>query len=364
VATADLQLSDAPSPAPFNPPDPSAGGDQRREKVSSDVNDELTRKSKEGKMKAEHTSVMLNRCITLLAPAIEKSSSPVVVDATLGLGGHSYALLEQFPQLRIVGLDRDQKAISKAHDRLNTFHDRVTIIHAVYDEMPSVLDNLGLTFVDGILFDLGVSSLQLDQPQRGFSYSKSAPLDMRMDQSQPMTAQDVLDSYSRNDLVRVIREYGEERFATRIVDNIIEARNTGALQSTTDLADLVKKSIPAATRRVGGNPAKRTFQALRIEVNQELAVLERAIPRAMERLAIGGRMVVMSFQSLEDKIVKRFFTNATQSRTPRELPIEIAELSAKFQLVFSGSEKATKSEIEENPRSQSVRLRAIERMAI
>ena len=315
-------------------------------------------------MKAEHTSVMLDRCITLLAPAIEKSSSPVVVDATLGLGGHSYALLEKFPQLRIVGLDRDQSAISKAQDRLNTFHNRVTIIHAIYDEMPSVLDKLGLTFVDGILFDLGVSSLQLDQSERGFSYSHSAPLDMRMDQSQGMTAQDVLDSYSRNDLVRVIREYGEERFATRIVDNIIEARNSGALKNTSDLAELVKRSIPAATRRVGGNPAKRTFQALRIEVNQELAVLERAIPRAMERLSIGGRMVVMSFQSLEDKIVKKFFAAATQSLTPRELPIEIAELAAKFQLVFRGSEKATANEIEENSRSQSVRLRAIERVAI
>ncbi|MFM8193167.1 MAG: 16S rRNA (cytosine(1402)-N(4))-methyltransferase RsmH [Actinomycetota bacterium] len=315
-------------------------------------------------MKAEHTSVMLDRCITLLAPAIEKSSSPVVVDATLGLGGHSFALLQKFPQLRIVGLDRDQDAISQAQERLNSFNNRVTIIHAIYDEMPSVLDSLGLSLVDGILFDLGVSSLQLDQSQRGFSYSHSAPLDMRMDQSQGMSAQDVLNSYSRNDLVRVIREYGEERFATRIVDNIIEARKTEALKTTTDLAELVKRSIPAPARRVGGNPAKRTFQALRIEVNQELAVLERAIPRAMERLAVGGRMVVMSFQSLEDKIVKRFFTAATESKTPRELPVEIAELAAKFQLVFRGSEKASEAEIHENSRAQSVRLRAIERVAI
>jgi 16S rRNA (cytosine1402-N4)-methyltransferase len=315
-------------------------------------------------MKAEHTSVMLDRCITLLAPAIEKSSSPVVVDATLGLGGHSFALLQKFPQLRIVGLDRDQDAISQAQERLNSFNNRVTIIHAIYDEMPSVLDSLGLSLVDGILFDLGVSSLQLDQSQRGFSYSHSAPLDMRMDQSQGMTAQDVLNSYSRNDLVRVIREYGEERFATRIVDNIIEARKTEALKTTTDLAELVKRSIPAPARRVGGNPAKRTFQALRIEVNQELAVLERAIPLAMERLAVGGRMVVMSFQSLEDKIVKRFFTAATESKTPRELPVEIAELAAKFQLVFRGSEKASEAEIHENSRAQSVRLRAIERVAI
>jgi len=315
-------------------------------------------------MKAEHTSVMLERCITLLAPAIEKSPSPVVVDATLGLGGHSFALLEKFPQLRIVGLDRDESAISIAQERLASFTNRVTIIHAVYDEMPTVLDGLGLTSVDGILFDLGVSSFQLDRAERGFSYAQNAPLDMRMDQSRGMTAQEVLNSYSRNDLIRVIREYGEEKFATRIVDNIIEAREKNELQTTTDLADLVKRSIPAPARRVGGNPAKRTFQALRIEVNQELAVLERAIPRAMDRLAIGGRMVVMSFQSLEDKIVKRFFATATESLTPRGLPVEIASLAAKFQLVFRGSEKASEQEIIENSRAQSVRLRAIERVAI
>ncbi|MFM8751972.1 MAG: 16S rRNA (cytosine(1402)-N(4))-methyltransferase RsmH [Actinomycetota bacterium] len=315
-------------------------------------------------MKVEHTSVMLDRCITLLAPAIEKSSSPVVVDATLGLGGHSLALLEKFPQLRIVGLDRDQNAISIAQERLASFNNRTTIIHAVYDEMPSVLDGLGLTSVDGILFDLGVSSLQLDRAERGFSYAQNAPLDMRMDQSRGMTAQEILNSYSRNDLIRVIREYGEEKFAARIVDNIIEARKQGALSTTSDLAELVKRSIPAPARRVGGNPAKRTFQALRIEVNQELAVLERAIPRAMDRLAVGGRMVVMSFQSLEDKIVKRFFATATESKTPRGLPVEIASLAAKFQLVFRGSEKATESEILENSRAQSVRLRAIERVAI
>jgi 16S rRNA (cytosine1402-N4)-methyltransferase len=239
--------------------------------------------------------VLLERCITLLAPSIQKSKSPIVVDATLGLGGHSLALLEKFPQLRVVGLDRDKTAISKANQRLAPFSDRITVIHAVYDEMPKVLDSLGISNVDGILFDLGVSSMQLDNSERGFSYSQSAPLDMRMDQSQGLSAQEVLESYSRNDLIRVIREYGEERFASRIVDNIIAARESSKLHSTTDLAEIVKQSIPAPARRVGGNPAKRTFQALRIEVNQELAVLERAIPRAMDRLNVGGRLVVMSF---------------------------------------------------------------------
>jgi len=320
-------------------------------------------KEKEGKMQVEHSSVLLERCVTLLTPSIEKSQSPIVVDATLGLGGHSFALLEKFPQLRIVGLDRDLKAIDKASQRLSKFSDRITVIHAVYDEMPKVLDSLGISNVDGILFDLGVSSMQLDNSERGFSYSQSAPLDMRMDQSQGLSAQEVLDTYSRNDLVRVIREYGEERFASRIVDNIITARESGRLKTTTDLADIVKESIPAPARRVGGNPAKRTFQALRIEVNQELSVLERAIPRAMDRLNVGGRLVVMSFQSLEDKIVKRYFTAATESKTPLGLPVEIASLAAKFQLVFRGSEKASDVEIQENSRAQSVRLRAIERVA-
>jgi 16S rRNA (cytosine1402-N4)-methyltransferase len=314
-------------------------------------------------MQIEHTSVLLERCITLLAPSIQKSKSPIVVDATLGLGGHSLALLEKFPQLRVVGLDRDKTAISKANQRLAPFSDRITVIHAVYDEMPKVLDSLGISNVDGILFDLGVSSMQLDNSERGFSYSQSAPLDMRMDQSQGLSAQEVLESYSRNDLIRVIREYGEERFASRIVDNIIAARESGKLHSTTDLAEIVKQSIPAPARRVGGNPAKRTFQALRIEVNQELAVLERAIPRAMDRLNVGGRLVVMSFQSLEDKIVKRYFSAATESKTPIGLPVEIASLAAKFQLVFRGSEKASEEEIKKNSRAQSVRLRAIERVA-
>ncbi len=314
-------------------------------------------------MKAEHKSVMLDRCIALLAPAIEKSKSPIVVDATLGLGGHSFALLEKFPNLKVVGLDRDTAAIEKATNRLAAFSNRVTIVHAIYDEMPRVLDSLGIANVDGILFDLGVSSMQLDQAERGFSYAQDAPLDMRMDQSRGLSAKEVIDSYSRQDLIRVIREYGEERFATKIVDNIIAARETGGIKSTAALAEIVKNSIPAPARRVGGNPAKRTFQALRIEVNQELDILQRAIPKAMERLTVGGRMVVMSFQSLEDKIVKQFFAAATESKTPLGLPVEIAELAAKFQLVFRGSEKASELEIQENSRAQSVRVRAIERVA-
>ena len=307
---------------------------------------------------------MLNRCITLLTPSIEASSHPIVVDATLGLGGHSDALLEKFPHLRIVGLDRDESAIEKAQERLSRFSDRLTIVHAIYDRMPEVLDSLGISNVDGILFDLGVSSMQLDRIERGFSYAHTAPLDMRMDQSASLTAHDVLYSYPPEQLRKILKEYGEERFAHRIVDNIIKARSAGTLKTTTDLAELVKSSIPAPARRSGGNPAKRTFQAIRIEVNQELAILERAIPRALSRLTVGGRMVVLSFQSLEDKIVKRYFVDATESKTPRGLPVEIAELAPKYSLLVRGSEGATSEEIEENSRAQSVRLRAIERVAI
>ncbi|MBU3715603.1 MAG: 16S rRNA (cytosine(1402)-N(4))-methyltransferase RsmH [Candidatus Nanopelagicaceae bacterium] len=317
---------------------------------------------KEGKI--IHQSVMLERCITLLTPSINRSTNPIVVDATLGLGGHSEALLERFPNLRIVGLDRDTEAISLATTRLAKFGSRFTVVHAVYDQMPEVLSELGIDGVDGILFDLGVSSLQLDEIDRGFSYSNTAPLDMRMDKSSRVTAKDVLENYSKEDLVRVLRTYGEERFAPRIVDNIIKARNTGALKTTTDLAEIVKASIPAPARRVGGNPAKRTFQALRIEVNQELSTLERAIPRALEQLRVGGRVVIMSFQSLEDKIAKQIFAAASESKSPRGLPVEIDSLKAKYQLVFRGSESASPEEIEMNSRAKSVRLRAIERVAI
>ena len=317
---------------------------------------------KEGKM-AEHIPVMLDRCIALLTPSIETSPNPIVIDATLGFGGHSHELLERFPKLRIIGLDRDLNAISKSSERLKKFAGRLTIIHAVYDQLPEILRQQGIENVDGILFDLGVSSMQLDTEDRGFSYSRSAPLDMRMDTSTGITAAEVVNGYEKSDLVRILREYGEERFASRIVDNILRARAVSPIRTTVELAELVKQSIPAPARRVGGNPAKRTFQALRIEVNQELEILERAIPAALKALKVGGRLVVMSFQSLEDKIVKRAFQEASESKSPLGLPVEIDSLKAKYRLIFSGSEKASDIEIESNSRAQSVRLRALERVA-
>lgn len=312
---------------------------------------------------ALHIPVALERCIALLSPAIESSTNPVVVDATLGMGGHSRALLLKYPQLKIIALDRDLSAIKVATTNLSDLSERVIVVHAVYDELSVVLKKLEISEVDGILFDLGVSSMQLDQADRGFAYSQDAPLDMRMDQSSGPTALDILSTYTYGELVRVIRNYGEEKFATKIADNVIKAREAGTLRTTKDLAEIVKSSIPAPARRTGGNPAKRTFQALRIEVNQELAVLERALPQAINAIRIGGRLVVMSYQSLEDKIVKKALSEVVASHSPLGLPFDLPNSAASYKLVINGSEGATVAEIEINARAQSMRLRALERVA-
>ena len=311
----------------------------------------------------EHISVMRDTCIDLLTPAINKSETPVVVDATLGLGGHSEALLDSNPNLVLIGIDRDLDAIVKAKNRLAKFENRAMLSHAIFDEITDVVNSFGFKQVDGILFDLGVSSMQLDQSDRGFSYSQDAPLDMRMDRSTGITASEIVNTYAPGELVRILRTYGEEKFATRIVENIVKERAKAPLNSTAQLATLVKESIPAATRRTGGNPAKRTFQALRIETNDELGAVSRAIPQALELLKVGGRLVVMSFQSLEDRIVKEIFTEATTSGTPRDLPVDLPEFAAKFALVVRGSVLPSEAEIAANSRAQSVRLRAIERLA-
>lgn len=309
-----------------------------------------------------HVSVALDRCIELLTPAIENSKSPVFVDATLGLGGHSFAMLTRFPNLTLIGIDRDQSAIDKASERLAQFKERVHIAHSVFDHFEEIVKGFGFEKIDGALFDLGVSSMQLDQSERGFSYSKDAPLDMRMDQSEGITASEIVNSWSHSDLTRILRIYGEEKFASRIADFIIREREVSPINSTAKLSELVKAAIPAAARRTGGNPAKRTFQALRIAVNNELEVIERALPQALELLQVGGRLVVLSFQSLEDRIVKEAFGQITQSTSPRELPIELPGHAAKFKLIAKG-EAASDLEIEENSRAQSVRIRAVQRVA-
>jgi 16S rRNA (cytosine1402-N4)-methyltransferase len=309
-----------------------------------------------------HISVALNRCIDLLSPAIEKSSSPVFVDATLGLGGHSFEMLNRFPNLTLIGIDRDSSAIAKASEKLSQFSNRVNIAHSVFDHFSEVVKSFGYSKIDAALFDLGVSSMQLDVAERGFSYSQDAPLDMRMDQTQGITAAEIVNTWSHGDIARILRVYGEEKFAPRIADFIIRERENAPINSTAALSTLVKNAIPAAARRTGGNPSKRTFQALRIAVNNELEVIENALPQALDLLNVGGRLVVLSFQSLEDRIVKEAFAQVTQSTSPRDLPIELPGHEAKFKLIAKG-EAASTEEIATNSRAQSVRIRAVERVA-
>ena len=308
-----------------------------------------------------HVPVLLERVLELLGPALEGKPA-VVVDATLGLGGHAEALLTRFPAVRLIGLDRDPQALSLSGERLRPYGERVTLVHAVYDEIAEVLEEQGLGAVDGILFDLGVSSLQLDLAERGFAYSHDAPLDMRMDPTTGRTAGDVVNGYTGKELARVLREYGEERFASRIADAIVRERAKAPFTSSAALVEIVRAAIPAATRRTGGNPAKRTFQALRIEVNAELTVLARAVPAALDSLAVGGRIVVLAYQSLEDRIVKRAFTAATASTVPHDLPFIPAGSEPALRLLVRGSEEASAAEIGTNPRAASVRLRAVERV--
>jgi 16S rRNA (cytosine1402-N4)-methyltransferase len=308
-----------------------------------------------------HVPVLLERVLELLAPALQGHPA-VVIDATLGLGGHAEALLSRFPEVRLIGLDRDPEALARSGERLSPYGERVRLVHAVYDEIPEVLEAEGLTSVDGILFDLGVSSMQLDLAERGFAYSHDAPLDMRMDPTQGQTAGDVVNGYSGKELARVLRVYGEERFASRIADAIVRERAKTPFTSSAALVEIVRNAIPAATRRTGGNPAKRTFQALRIEVNAELSVLERAVPAALDALAVGGRIVVLAYQSLEDKIVKKALTAATASTVPHDLPFLPEGSEPALRLLVRGSEEASEAEIEANPRAASVRLRAAERV--
>jgi 16S rRNA (cytosine1402-N4)-methyltransferase len=308
-----------------------------------------------------HAPVLLDRVVALVAPPLERPGA-VLVDATLGLGGHTEAVLERCPEARVIGIDRDPHALDRSRERLAPFGERVTFVHAVYDEVAEVLEGLGLAHVDGVLFDLGVSSMQLDLRERGFSYAEDAPLDMRMDDSTGRTAADVLNSYPVEELTRILREYGEERFARRIADRIVRERTREPFARSERLVDLVRTAIPAATRRTGGNPAKRTFQALRIEVNDELAVLRRALPAAIDAVGVGGRVVVMSYHSLEDRLTKQLFARGSSSDAPPDLPIVPESLQPMLRLVTRGAEKAGDAEVAENPRARSVRLRAVERV--
>ncbi len=305
---------------------------------------------------------MLDRVLALLAPALG-SPGAVLVDATLGRAGHTRALLDAHSELVVVGVDRDVDAIERSRRALASHAGRVTLVHRRYDEIPEILDGLGYRHVQGVLFDLGVSSPQLDQPERGFSYAADAPLDMRMDRGQELSAADVVNTYTAGRLARVLREYGEERFAHRIADAVVRERARSVITSTSRLSDIVRESIPAAARRTGGHPAKRTFQALRIEVNGELAVLERALPGALDALWVDGRIVVLAYHSLEDRIVKRALADRVTDSTPPGLPLPLAASRPKFRLLTRGAERPSEEETARNPRAASARLRAAERVA-
>jgi 16S rRNA (cytosine1402-N4)-methyltransferase len=285
----------------------------------------------------------------------------VAVDATLGLGGHSEALLAAFPGLHLVGVDRDPAALALAGERLAAFADRTDLVHARYDALPQVLEELGVERVQGVLFDLGVSSMQLDEDARGFAYSRDAPLDMRMDPTEPRTAEDVVNGLGEADLARIFRDYGEERLAGRYARAVVAARRERRITRSADLVGVIEAATPMAAR-TGGHPAKRVFQALRIEVNHELEVLERAVPAALDVLAVGGRLVVLSYHSLEDRIVKRALAARTVSTAPRGLPIEPEQDRPTFRMLTRGAPSATQAETDRNPRAASVRLRAAERV--
>ncbi len=308
-----------------------------------------------------HVPVLLDRCVSLLDPALQAPGS-VVIDATLGLAGHSEALLTRCPNAHLIGIDRDVHALELAAERLAPFAGRTSLVHAVYDEIPDVLADLGIAAVQGVLFDLGVSSMQLDVRERGFAYAEDAPLDMRMNDTEGPTAAEVLNTYPAADLARILRAYGEEKFARQIARAIVAEREREPFTNSARLVELLYAVIPAPARRTGGHPAKRTFQALRIEVNEELDVLARAVPAAVDSIAVGGRIVVMSYHSLEDRLVKQVFSARSTSKVPHDLPVVPEEFKPELKLLTRASEKATAAEIEENPRAASVRLRAVERV--
>ncbi|MEU6894493.1 16S rRNA (cytosine(1402)-N(4))-methyltransferase RsmH [Streptomyces sp. NPDC046557] len=310
---------------------------------------------------SRHVPVMLQRCLDLLAPALERPGA-VVVDCTLGLGGHSEALLTRFPEVHLIGLDRDKEALRLSGERLAPFGERATLVHAIYADLAEVLDGLGIPTVQGILFDLGVSSMQLDEADRGFAYAQDAPLDMRMDQTTGISAAEVLNTYAPGELVRILRQYGEEKQAKRIVSAIVRERAREPFSNSARLVEVIREALPQAAKRTGGNPAKRTFQALRIEVNAELAGLERAIPAAVDRIAVGGRVAVLSYHSLEDRLVKQVFAAGATSTAPPGLPVVPERYQPKLKLLTRGAELPTEEEIAENRRAAPARFRGVERI--
>lgn len=328
--------------------------------MTNDFSESKTERDDQRDPSTLHTPVLLDRCLELLAPVASRSGA-VVVDGTLGMGGHTEALLTAHPDLTVIGLDRDQEALRLARRRLARFGERAVLVHAIYDEIATAVHSVGYSSVDGVLFDLGVSSLQLDEADRGFAYAQDAPLDMRMDQERGETAADVLRDAPEGRLRAIFERYGEEPLAGRYARAILAARKDSPIERSGQLVDVLQQATPAAVRGQR-HPAKRVFQALRIEVNGELSVLERTLPDAVDLLNLGGRIVVMSYQSLEDRLVKKTLTARSKSTTPPGLPVELPDHRPELSLLTRGAEQASEAEREANSRSVPVRLRAAERM--
>lgn len=309
-----------------------------------------------------HIPVLLQECLDLLAPAIENKTTAVMIDATLGMGGHSYYALERFENLKVIGIDRDEQAIAIATKRLEKFGDRFQAVHTTYDNIDQVVAKHTDGAVDAILMDLGVSSLQLDSDERGFSYSRPVELDMRMDKSATLDAKYILQNYSSSQLAKILYLYAEEKFSRKIADAIVEYRKTKAITTSDELAQIIKDALPMAVLRSGKNPCKKTFQALRIEVNQELEILKNALPKALSALNVGGRLVVESYHSLEDRLVKTIFNQGATSSAPADMPIVPVQYQPYLKLVTKKAIKAHEEEIAHNLRAQSVRLRAAEKI--
>ncbi len=307
-----------------------------------------------------HTPVMLARTVGLLESVA--AAGAVIVDCTLGLGGHSEALLRQLPEVRVLGIDRDPQALAMAAHRLAPYGGRFTAVRGTFDGADGFLDAAGIAAPAAYLFDLGVSSLQLDSDARGFAYARDTPLDMRMDPSSPMSAADVVNGYSAEELARVFSQYGEERHARRIAAAVVRRRRLAPIRTSGGLTEIVAQALPPGPRR-SGHPAKRVFQALRIEVNDELGSLRGALAGAIRRVGVGGRIVVLSYHSLEDRIVKRMFASGTRVTAPRGLPVVPVEHQPFLTALTRGAETADADEAAANPRSRSVRLRAVAKSA-
>ncbi len=310
-------------------------------------------------MEFKHKSVLLDETIE----SLNIKPNGIYVDGTLGGGGHSYEIAKRLTDGgRLIGIDQDEDAIRAAKERLSEFADRVTIVRDNYCNMPKVLDELGVSKVDGILLDIGVSSYQLDEAERGFTYKQDAPLDMRMDQRQEMTAKDIVNGYSEEDLYRIIRDYGEDKFAKNIAKHIVQARQVKPVETTFELDEIIKAAIPMKFRATGGHPAKKTFQAIRIELNRELEVLDESIDAMTDLLNDNGRLCIITFHSLEDRIVKtRFRKNENPCTCPPDFPVCVCGKKPKGKVITRKPIVPDEEELKENKRAKSSKLRVFER---